>query len=356
MGSWFSSGYYVPTLEDIESYETYVFDCDGVIWGIKDEDSKTAVAMINHLLGLGKRAMFVTNNSNKRRAEFVAELERRGVDFKGLSMEEKIGMMISASYTTAKYLKDQNLHKPFVITSDVGLLEELRMVGITEYFATIDESGQTAKEFVPAAMKGAEPSIGQIIRDHPNIDSVVVGWDLALTARKVATAVNYIKWYEDLHREHPEDHPDFREIPIVACSGDAGGVLGAEDFQNKSMKVRAIGNGAMADFIGRCFDPPREWVDMGKPSDELLRLLTSPEGYGVDRNTALMVGDTLQTDIVFGNRGGMHTLLVLTGVTTQKELDHSLQKGDSMRAPTYVLPQLGKFVADGRIGGVSGNA
>eukprot|EP00971_Amphidinium_carterae_P134331 2661347-Amphidinium_carterae.1 len=24
------------------------------------------------------------------------------------------------------------------------------------------------------------------------------------------------------------------------------------------MKVRAIGNGAMADFIGRCFDPPRE--------------------------------------------------------------------------------------------------
>eukprot|EP00971_Amphidinium_carterae_P320975 6380359-Amphidinium_carterae.1 len=32
-------------------------------------------------------------------------LERRGVDFKGLSMEEKIGMMISASYTTAKYLK-----------------------------------------------------------------------------------------------------------------------------------------------------------------------------------------------------------------------------------------------------------
>mmetsp|Transcript_31259 Transcript_31259/g.57196 ORF Transcript_31259/g.57196 Transcript_31259/m.57196 type:complete len:355 (-) Transcript_31259:99-1163(-) len=354
MGSFFGSGVYQPTLEEILVYDTYVFDCDGVIWGITETDSKHAVEMINYLLGLGKRAMFVTNNSNKRRSAFVQELERKGVDFKGRSMEEKVNMMISASYTTAKYLKDQNFVKPFVITSDVGLLEELRMAGITEYFATIDNDGNTAKEFVPASMKGAEPEIGQIIRDHPNVDCIVVGWDMNLTARKVATAVNYIKWNEDLHREYPEEHTDFRDIPIVACSGDAGGVLGAEDFQGHCVKIRAIGNGAMADCIGRCFDPPREWVDMGKPSDELLRVLASPEGYGVDMSRALMVGDTLQTDIVFGNRGGMHTLLVLSGVTTRKELDHSLQRGDRMRAPTYVLPKLGFFVEE--IRGVNGNA
>ena len=29
----------------------------------------------------------------------------------------------------------------------------------------------------------------------------------------------------------------------------------------------ARGNGAMADIIGRSFDPPKAWVDMGKPSE-----------------------------------------------------------------------------------------
>ena len=50
----------------------------------------------------------------------------------------------------------------------------------------------------------------------------------------------------------------------------------------------------MADLIARSFDPPLEWIDMGKPSDELLRLLADPDAYNVDMSKALMVGDTLQ--------------------------------------------------------------
>ncbi|CAE7544515.1 pho2 [Symbiodinium sp. CCMP2592] len=60
------------------SFETYVFDCDGVLWGISDEDSKTSVSTVNHLLSLGKRVMFVTNNSNKTRSQFLQQLEGKG--------------------------------------------------------------------------------------------------------------------------------------------------------------------------------------------------------------------------------------------------------------------------------------
>ena len=42
-----------------------------VMWG--DEDSKTSVATVNYLLRLQKRVMFVTNNSNKTRAQFVQQ-------------------------------------------------------------------------------------------------------------------------------------------------------------------------------------------------------------------------------------------------------------------------------------------
>jgi len=328
-----------PSWKEFTSFETYIFDCDGVIWGIDQADTATAVETINYLLGLGKRVMFVTNNSNKRRKDFLAELTRKGINFGSRSEEEKLGMMISASYTTARYLAKAGLRYPFVITSDTGLLQELQDVGIHEFFSTIGLDGKPDPRFESPAMHGAEPSVVELISSRPEVDCIVVGWDMGITGRKVVTAVNYIRFHDDLNR----DKPDYQPMPIIACSGDASGVFGTATYQGQTVKIRAIGNGAMAEFVAQCFDPVRDWLDMGKPSDALLDLLASPEAYDVDLSTALMVGDTLQTDIVFGNRGGMATLLVMTGVTTEEELEESLQCGDPLRTPTFKLPKLGHF-------------
>jgi phosphoglycolate phosphatase len=334
-----------PTWDELTKYGTYIFDCDGVIWGISEADTKTAVDTINHLLGLGKRVMFVTNNSNKRRSDFLAELTKKGINFGSRSEGEKLGMMISASYTTARYLAEKNLRHPFVITSDPGLLQELQEVGINEFFATIDLEGKPDSRFESPAMTGVAPSIPDIISSRPEVDCIVVGWDHGITGRKVGTAVNYIRFHEDLHK----GKPGFTPMPIIACSGDASGVLGTAQYQGQSVKIRAIGNGAMASFVAQCFDPVRQWEDMGKPSDALLEILASPDAYGVDLPSALMVGDTLQTDIVFGNRGRMDTLLVLTGVTTKQELEESLAEGDELRTPTFLLPKLGHFAEMGKL-------
>lgn len=65
----------------------------------------------------------------------------------------------------------------------------------------------------------------------------------------------------------------------------------------------------MADIIARSFDPPKVWVDMGKPSearaslgldlfgfkDALLLLLRSPHAYNVDLTKALMAPWPLKT-------------------------------------------------------------
>jgi len=333
-------------LEEFLSFGTYVFDCDGVIWGIPERDSMTSVATINHLLSLDKRVMFVTNNSNKCRRMFLNDLELRGVKFEGRSQEEKLSMMISSSYTTANFLIENGFCKPFVITSETGILEELRLVGITDYFASVTDDGRTPPEFECNLMKGgppdsAFPEIEDIIAAHPSVDCIVVGWDLGLTARKVATAINYIQWYEDLHGHKA----DFQQMLIISSSGDAGGVLGKVKFNGSEVKLRAIGNGPMANIIAGSFDPPREWIDCGKPSDALLWLLRS--AYGVDVSDTLMIGDTLQTDIMFGNRGGMATLLVMSGVTTQAEFESAARAGNPMRRPTFVLPKVGTFYERG---------
>mmetsp|Transcript_12525 Transcript_12525/g.20635 ORF Transcript_12525/g.20635 Transcript_12525/m.20635 type:complete len:360 (-) Transcript_12525:268-1347(-) len=328
----------LPTYDQFKDFDTYIFDCDGVIWGITEKDTVSAVATINHLLQEGKRVMFITNNSNKSRRSFLAELEKKHINFGSRTEDEKLSMMISASYTTAVYLQSKGLKRPFIITSDVGILEECRQIGITDYFATVTDDGKTSAEFESSDMRKA----ADIIAAHPDVDSVVVGWDSNLSALKAGVAVNYIKWHEDLHQAEES----YQDLPLIACSGDSGGVLGAKVVEGQSLKFRAIGNGAMADLIARSFDPPREYIDVGKPSTALIELIESPAGYGVDPRRALMVGDTLQTDIVFGNQGKMSTLLVMTGVTTQQELDAALESDSSSRWPRFVLPALGSFVED----------
>jgi len=330
-----------PTFKEFLAFDTYLFDCDGVIWGIAQEDSTKACATVNYLLQLGKRVMFITNNSNKSRREFLKDLEGKGINFGSRTEDEKLRMMISASYTTAVYLQSKGLTRPFIITADVGILEECRQVGITEYFATVTDDGETPAEFEATDMRGA----AALIKAHPNVDSVVVGWDSKLTALKVGMAINYIKWHEDLH--HTE--ADYKDLPLIACSGDSGGVLGKETIEGQTLKFRAVGNGAMADIIARSFDPPREFIDVGKPSTALIEFIRDPKAYGVDPSTALMVGDTLQTDVVFGNQGDMSTLLVMSGVTSQEDLDVALTSESQSRWPRLVLPTLGHFVGSGEI-------
>ena len=383
-----------PSLAEFLSFRTYVFDCDGVIWGIEPSETVRSVSTINHLLRLGKRVMFVTNNSNKSRLAFVQQLESKGVVFgNAVSEADKLNMMVSASFTTARYLKENGLKRPFVITSSTGILDELRLAGITNYYATVLDDGAPHPDF-DGASSGRDELVALALA-RPGVDCVVVGWDLSLTARKAALAINMIQWHCDLHAgDGGGGSGGYAPIPLLACAGDTGGVVGTTTAGAVGMgggvggaggvgtagarggkcgeggdggkggraaprggstrltrlPVRVIGNGAMADVIARSFDPPLPWKNLGKPSDNLIGLLRSPAGYGVETASALMVGDTLQTDIAFGNRAGMKTLLVLSGVTTEKAMEEALVRGDTLRHPTFVLPSLGAFDKSGELG------
>ena len=87
--------------------------------------------------------------------------------------------------------------------------------------------------------------------------------------------------------------------------------------------------GALAATLGR--DPD---AILGKPSAvtrnrALARLGHSPE-------ECLVVGDRLDTDLAMGERAGMTTALVLTGVTERQDVE------DSPVQPDYVLEDLGE--------------
>lgn len=71
---------------------------------------------------------------------------------------------------------------------------------------------------------------------------------------------------------------------------------------------------------------------VGKPSkimgEFILRELE------IEPSDSLLIGDRLETDIAFGRALGMHTALVLTGVSTEEEVEKSDVK------PDYILESL----------------
>lgn len=79
---------------------------------------------------------------------------------------------------------------------------------------------------------------------------------------------------------------------------------------------------------------------MGKPNTSILELildqLSADCGQPVKRECVCMVGDRLDTDILFGKRGGLKTLLVMTGVSTS----HDLETASADTRPDYVLDSL----------------
>ena len=57
---------------------------------------------------------------------------------------------------------------------------------------------------------------------------------------------------------------------------------------------------------------------VGKPAEFMLANIA--DKFGLRRDQICMVGDRLDTDILFGKNGGLTTMLVLSGVTREEEL------------------------------------
>lgn len=81
-------------------------------------------------------------------------------------------------------------------------------------------------------------------------------------------------------------------------------------------------------------------VVVGKPNPLLIHQLMDQNG--LTASSTLMVGDRLDTDIMFGNGGGISTALVLTGVSEMSDVI-GLEAGGE-KTPTYLLEKLGDLL------------
>lgn len=316
------------TKDDFIRNKTYIFAPQGTIYNIRDpeknRDPEQMQALISNIiqkvneLMVNKRVLFVSNNSKDSRLGIATKLQKMGIKFK----EDPESHIISAGYTCAWFLKEAGKKKPFVVCSHTGLLDELRKIGIHNYVATINDDGSAKPEYL---VRLDDPeSIMNLINKHPDIDCVVAGWDQQLSTLKIGVAAMYLRLNPNLK--------------LVSCSMDPSGVLGTFG----DTQVHAVGNGVIANAICNAIGKEASFIiDVGKPSFIMLDQMRNPKsqgGFEVDLKGAVMIGDTLETDMELARKGGMKSCLVFSGVTSQAEfedMDASSRPAVTWRCPTF---------------------
>ncbi|KAJ0989709.1 hypothetical protein J5N97_008065 [Dioscorea zingiberensis] len=261
----------------VDSVDAFLFDCDGVIWkGYNLIDGVPEV--LQTLRSLGKKLVFVTNNASKSRKQYVKKFLALGLDV----CEDEI---ISSSFSAAMFLKLNNFprdKKAYVLGGE-GILEEMKLAGFTCLGGP--EGGKGIQ--LDSNLSECDRSIG----------AVVVGLDKQINCHKLQYATLCI-------RENPD---------CLFIATDAAGHF-FSDLQNCSDSPCA---GCTVTAL--CVSTEKEPVVVGKPSSFIMDILV--ERFQINPSKMCMVGDRLNTDILFGQNAGCKTLLVLSGVTTLSALE-----------------------------------
>ncbi|TMW60887.1 hypothetical protein Poli38472_000929 [Pythium oligandrum] len=268
----------------LDGLDAVLFDCDGVLWRGKTAISGAKEA-VELLRSLGKRVVFVTNNSTTSRANYVKKLVSMGIP----AVAEDI---VTSAWATVQYMKKQGIQGKVYMVGETGLDDELRDGGY-------EPSGLTDGD------RRANPIPSGIDQDT---QAVVVGLDRDISYYKLAYATACI-----------------REIPgcrFIATNPDQTYPLDG---------AITPGGGCFVQFIEAAVGHPPEAV-IGKPSQDLLQTVLST--FNLDPARTCMVGDRLSTDIEFGRRGGLHTLLVLSGITQEHELS---KIKEPMQVPDFYI-------------------
>jgi len=252
--------------------DAFVFDCDGVLWRGSEVISGVP-ELIKKLKAMGKRTVFVTNNSTQSRLSYLGKFQKMGIP-------AELDDIVSSSYAAAYYLKHlSNFSGSVQVVGQAGVCDELVEAGIPIY-------GKEEVEPGPEALLAWTP--------REDVKAVVCGLALDLCYWKLARAHLYLL------------RPD---VAFIATNDDS-------TFPMAGGRV-CPGAGALVSYLATASG--RQPLVMGKPYPPMLQCVA--DKFKLNPSRSCMVGDRLNTDIVFGQNGGMKTLLVLTGITSLEDLD-----------------------------------
>lgn len=257
-------------------------DLDGVIYrgGMVLPGVREA---LEEVVRRGIDLRYVSNNSTAHR-EMVSER------LAGMGLPAGADRVFTSGYVTGRWLRSRlPAGTPVMVMGEEGLVCELREAGLAAYH------------------------VGEGSPDAPA--AVVVGMDRSLSFRTLAEAQ-------------------------AAVRGGALFVATNPDPTFPTPDGLLPGAGALVAAVATAAET--EPVFMGKPGQALAEIVA--EVTGVPPQETLFVGDRLSTDIAMGLQAGMVTVLVLTGVTSEADLECARTEAGSA-LPDHVLADLRELPA-----------
>ncbi|SFS06288.1 Haloacid Dehalogenase Superfamily Class (subfamily) IIA [Halomicrobium zhouii] len=225
---------------------------------------------VDDLRAAGVTPLFFSNNPTRTGDAFVERLVEMGVD-------ARPGDACSAADVTAAYLREEHAGASVYLVGSDSLADVLRDEGVT------------------------------------------------LTGDPAGADVVLASWTEAFAYEHLQDALDGldEETAFLATDPDRTYPVDSGQFVPGTGAI----SGAMAAAAGR--EPDRV---LGKPSPTALDYAL--ERIGAPAEACLVVGDRLNTELAMGDRAGMTTALVLTGVCDRSDVETAAVE------PDYVLDSL----------------
>lgn len=196
----------------------------------------------------------------------------------GFGINVSVGEIVTSGHVTAEYLTEKFGDSKIFVIGMNGLREELKLSGHS------------------------------IVLEDP--DFVVVGMDESFTYEKLNKVFDFIHYGNARLIAANDDRVAVRGEKLVPV---AGSILASIEHAT----------GVKARVCGKPYEPMIDFV-LGK--------------IGLPKNKVLMVGDNLDTDIAFGQRAGVKTALVLTGIHSRADARKSRVK------PDYIINNLGELL------------
>jgi 4-nitrophenyl phosphatase len=243
---------------DLKGIKTFLIDGDGVLWR-GDQPMPGLNRFFEILDARGIRWALLTNNNTRTVSDYLAKLA-------GFGIEADASQIFTSSTVTADYLKRK-----------YGIGAPVHAVGMKGVIDTLRDAGFNV-------------TTGEEMPDH-SVAAVAAGMDRSLTFDKAKVATRLIL----AGAEFVATNTDGTFPTADGLSPGTGMVIGA--------------------LKGTTGVEP---TVIGKPEAAIYEAALS--ALALDKATAAMIGDRLETDILGAQRVGIQTIGVLSGVTSSEQM------------------------------------